>query len=324
MAVDSPRSSTLAAGAAAQHRAQRRLLSLLLALVTALGLVGVLNGVAMVGVAALEAPAAADVSSLERLRPALRQQLDDCRGMEALHLVQRNEAERRALELHVKGLRQRIEQWLQAAEPRLDNDDRRHLNELRAALATYWAVQDRVFAASRLAAMRPDDTQAAATARSLLAGESQQTWRAIVSALDDWAEATERAARRRAEQARSGAQFSLALAIVLLGVGGTLALVASAMVRRQALRAGAVPGAMVPASVDIALGEPTDPDTDTERGAAPGASGLLDIDLDAVAADHDAATARRLVSRAIDTAASTSAASHAAPRPLPGPPIDRG
>ena len=195
-----------------------RLRSLLVLLLLTLGL---LAGVSLSQTRQIEATS---IAFDERVMPAIKQVhelttgVDELRGLAALHLLLRNEVERRALEARLQAGRHGVERLLNAYGKRLvDDTDRQHHAAVQASLAPFWATQDRLLAASRRA---PADPAAAALARALLTGESQQAFVRVRSDLDAWWAYTEAAAARAARQARAAAHTALWLA----GAGVVLAL----------------------------------------------------------------------------------------------------
>ena len=78
--------------------------------------------------------------------------VDEARGLSALHLLRADPVERQDLEDRLQAARQRIERRMAASRQRLaDDTERRHFQRVRASLSAYWAAQDRLLAASRLA-----------------------------------------------------------------------------------------------------------------------------------------------------------------------------
>lgn len=165
----------------------------------------------------------------ELVMPAIKQVhelstgVDELRGMATLHLLLRNEAERAALEGRLQAGRHAVERLLNAYGRRLvDDTDRRHHAAVQDSLARFWDTQDRLLAASRRA---PGDPAAAALARALLTGESQQAFVRVRADLDAWWAYTEAVAAKATQQARAAARLALwlswaggALAAVLLAV----------------------------------------------------------------------------------------------------------
>jgi hypothetical protein len=150
--------------------------------------------------------------------------VDEARGLSALHLLRADAAEQRELERRLQAVRQRIERRLAASRQRLGDDtERGHFLRVNGRLAAYWSVQERLLAASRQAV---DEPVAAAQARALLAGESQQAFQQLRAELDAWWAYTDRLAGLAQGQAVAQARLQLGL----LGLQGLLALGALACV----------------------------------------------------------------------------------------------
>lgn len=211
-----------------------RLRTLLLLLLLTLGL---LAGVSLSQTRQAEA---ASIVFDERVMPAIKQVhalstgVDELRGLAALHLLLRNEAERAALEGRLQAGRHAVERLFNAYGKRLvDDTDRQHHAAVQASLARFWVAQDQLLAASRRA---PGDPAGAALARALLTGESQQAYVQVRADLDAWWAYTEAAAAQAAQQARAAAHTALWLAAA--GVALAVLSLAVAMLQRpQADRA---------------------------------------------------------------------------------------
>jgi hypothetical protein len=155
---------------------------------------------------------------------ALTAAVDEVRGMSALHLLLRDAGALAELEARLANRRQQIEQRLAVAGRRpADETERALQRQVQARLATFWAAQDRLLAASRHAA---DDPQAAGLARTLLAGESQQAFLQLRAELEAWWSYSEKAAVQAAARAASQAR-SLAVLAVLEAAGALLLLAAA-------------------------------------------------------------------------------------------------
>lgn len=152
---------------------------------------------------------------------ALARQVDEQRGMAALHLTLDNAERRSDLEDRLHAGRLQIERRMAAFAQRLDDDtDRAHHRSVAAALAAFWAAQDQLLAASRRGAA---DAAAAQQARSLLTGPAQQAYLQLRAAIEAWWSTLEGAAIRQAEQASTTAHRLLQLvwavaALAALGV----------------------------------------------------------------------------------------------------------
>ena len=219
-----------------------RLRQLLVLLLLALGL---LAGVSVSQSRDVEAQVVAQATVV---LPAIQQarllasQIDEQRGMAALHLTLRNDAERAALEDRLQASRTQVERRMQAQDRRLQHDtDRRHHAAVQASLAAFWAVQDRLLAASRQTA---HDPAAAALARQLLAGEAQQAYERLRADLEAWWLGTEQAAGQAAADAAALAQR------VTLLVWAQAALVALALAVAWALLHLPPPRSLAPPPAD--------------------------------------------------------------------------
>jgi hypothetical protein len=183
----------------------RRLRQLLVLLLLALGL---LAGVSVSQTHALESRASrADVvllPALQRLHE-LAGRVDEQRGMAALHLTLRSDAERIDLEGRLQAGRAQIERRMAALAQRLADDGaRRHHQAVVASLAVFWELQDRLLAASRRAATDP---AAAGQARALLTGEAQQAYHRLRADIEAWWSHTEQSAALLAQQVHTAAHL---------------------------------------------------------------------------------------------------------------------
>ena len=150
--------------------------------------------------------------------------VDEARGLSALHLLRADPAERQDLEDRLQAARQRIERRMAVSRQRLaDDTEQRHFQRVRASLSAYWAAQDRLLAASRLAV---DTPPAATQARALLGGDSQTAFQQLRADLDAWWAYTDELAGVALSQGASQArQHSLLLGVqacLLLGLGACL------------------------------------------------------------------------------------------------------
>ncbi len=183
-----------------------RLRQLLVLLLLALGL---LAGVSVSQTHELEAQAVlADVVVLPALKRVheLARQVDEQRGMAALHLTLQGEAARAELEGRLQAGRLQIERRMTVFGQRLtDEVDRGHHRNVAASLVAFWAAQDQLLAASRRAAA---DVAAAQQARALLTGEGQQAFLRLRADIDAWWAYTEQAAALQAQQARAAAHLA--------------------------------------------------------------------------------------------------------------------
>ena len=210
-----------------------RLRHLLVLLLLALSL---LAGVSVSQTQALEAQAV----QAEVLLPARKQvqtltrQVEEQRGMAALHLTLQGEAARAEVEGRLQAGRLLIQRRMAAFAQRLTDDtDRGHHRSVAASLATFWAAQDRLLAASRRA---PTDADAARQARVLLVGESQAAFARLRADIDAWWMYTDQALTQQAQRARADAH-QVALTVWALAALSVLALaMAWALLQRSRRR----------------------------------------------------------------------------------------
>ena len=147
-------------------------------------------------------------------------QVDDLRGLSALHLLLSGSAEIVALEARLQTQRQRLAQRLVACEKQLKTAaERQHFDAVKTHLVVFWAEHDKLLAVSRRASRDP---AAAAQARALLAGASQQAFLQLGAALQAWWAYTEQQAVVATRQAHADARTSLGW-LVGLAVGLVLA-----------------------------------------------------------------------------------------------------
>lgn len=149
-------------------------------------------------------------------RAAMRRivrRLDEMRGLEALHLVVKSDAEKRALESDLDAQRRAIDRLL-AATPPLPGDpaDRELRAAVRTDTAAYWAAQQQLLALSRQADV---DTAGTAAVQQLLRASQTRSDR-LHERLDAWWTHRETRARDEAAMQRSGVA-QLLFAIALLG-----------------------------------------------------------------------------------------------------------
>ena len=138
--------------------------------------------------------------------------VDEVRGLAALHLMLRGDGELAEVEARLQAGRLKIERRMALSARRLTDDtERGHFQQARASLTAFWAAQDRLLAASR---RTTDDPAAAALARALLAGESQQAFQQLQTDLEAWWAYTEQWAEAAARQAASRAGSLAALAVL--------------------------------------------------------------------------------------------------------------
>ena len=161
-----------------------------------------------------------------RLVHHVQGELDELRGLSALHIMTDSPKAMDALEARMVALRQQVEQQLAAYDKLVSDDtDRRNHGAVKAQLARYLAEHDKLLGVSRLTAKDP---AAAEQARALLTGDSQQAFKQLDEAIDAWWAYNEKLAERAAQSAHASASSatwlltSLAVAAGVLGVGAAL------------------------------------------------------------------------------------------------------
>lgn len=207
----------------ARHRQGTRLRQLLVLLLLALAL---LAGVSVSHTHGLHAQTVQTetvrVPALKRVHELARQ-VDEQRGMAALHLTLQDEARRADIEERLQLGRKQIERRMAAFARQLtDAADHGHHRAVAASLADFWAAQDRLLAASRRAAADAANAAHAEQARALLTGESQAAFLRLRADIDAWWTALESAAMQQAQQARLDAN----LVVQLVWAGAALAALA--------------------------------------------------------------------------------------------------
>ncbi len=173
-----------------------------------------------------------------RLLRELSGQVDDLRGMLALHVMLSGSAEANALEGQMLARRQVLSAQLAAHQSgqqgaAADATERALIAAVQTSLALFLAEQDKLLALSRQGL---GDASAAAQARSLLTGPSQQAYQQLGADLAAWWAHVERRAGQTTAQARSEASNA---------AWGLLALVTLA-----ALLAAACAGSVVRAFIE--------------------------------------------------------------------------
>lgn len=180
--------------------------------------------------------------------------VDEARGLSALHVLRADPAERQDLEDRLRAAQQRIERRMAVSRQRLaDDTERRHYQQVRASLSAYWAAQDRLLAASRLAV---DTPPAATQARALLGGDSQTAFQQLRADLDAWWAYTDELAGVALSQGAS----QVVQQNLLLGVQACLLLGLSAGMlagRRTASTGAPTPRQSVSASTPVPVPVPT-------------------------------------------------------------------
>ena len=164
-----------------------------------------------------------------RLLQEMSGQVDELRGLLALHLMLGGGAQARETEQQMAARRQAITQRLAGFEQRLvDATERTHLDAVQHSLAGFDAEYEKLLAISRQGL---GDAASAATARALLIGPSQWAYQRLCAALAAWSAYLEQRSDQTSRQARAAAdglalllaaQAALMLGAALL-LGGRLA-----------------------------------------------------------------------------------------------------
>ena len=284
-----------------------RLCQLLVLLLLALGL---LAGVSVSQTRQVEAQAlhteVVVVPALQWVHE-LATRVDEQRGMAALHITLRSDAERQALEARLRASRQQLERRMAAFGQRLaDATDRQHHATVQAGLAGFWDAQDKLLAASRRAAQDPS---AAPLARALLVGEAQQAFDRVRADIQSWWAETERAAGLAAHEARASAQHAALVAwaqallsALALAVGWALLRLPQRQPQRPPPGAQALDGA----AAQQHLGALNDAVAAARRGEPGRAAGLSALEAQRLAEQVDSAA--RALRRLIDRPAAVAAA----------------
>ena len=171
-----------------------------------------------------------------RLLHELTGQVDELRGLLALHLMLGGTAEATAMELQMRQRSLAIAQRLAALGPRLvDATERTHCDAVRASLALFIVEQDKLLALSRHGTQ---DAAVAAAARNLLTGPSQLAYQRLSADLAAWSAFVEQRTDQTSRQARAlGAGLPLQLGLL------AAVMLAGAALLAAAARAGAYPPA---------------------------------------------------------------------------------
>jgi hypothetical protein len=246
-------------------------LSLLLALCAILTTVSVLQA-RQLGepVAAARDPVMAD--AVAPVRQTMRQ-LDQVRGLEALHLLVKADAEMRSLEAELAAQRRAIDALLAHCQALpSDATDLQFSTGVRADFAHYWTLQDRLLATSRRAL---SDRAAAAQAQQLLTGASQEAFDRLRDRLDRWWTHREAHARQAAQAQRAQAAQTLWFIALL----GALALGVGLALLRSLRAAGNAGSELAPAAAWKALPPDDEP-------AAPSRVQEIQALIDAARADN--------------------------------------
>ena len=163
-----------------------------------------------------------------RLLHELTGQVDELRGLLALHLMLGGTAEAGAMAQQMRLRSLAITQRLAAFGPRLvDGTERTHCEAVSASLALFIAEQDKLLAMSRHGTQ---DAATAAAARKLLTGPSQLAYQRLSADLATWSAYVEQRTDQASRQARAlGAGLPLQLALlaaVMLSGAAVLAMAA--------------------------------------------------------------------------------------------------
>ena len=163
-----------------------------------------------------------------RLLHELTGQVDELRGLLALHLMLGGTAEAGAMAQQMRLRSLAITQRLAAFGPRLvDGTERTHCEAVSASLALFIAEQDKLLAISRHGTQ---DAATAAAARKLLTGPSQLAYQRLSADLATWSAYVEQRTDQTSRQARAlGAGLPLQLALlaaVMLSGAAVLAMAA--------------------------------------------------------------------------------------------------
>ena len=150
--------------------------------------------------------------------------IEQSRGLEALHLLQRTELRKHALALQLRQCRHELDALLaRSAELARDPPAAALIVTLRADMAQYTALQDQMLGLSRQALIEP---AAAGRAQQVLTGPSQAVFERLHEGLDRWWTLSESHAR----QQRQSIQLQQAQATTLwqaLAIAGAMAAVAA-------------------------------------------------------------------------------------------------
>jgi methyl-accepting chemotaxis protein len=194
-----------------------------------------------------------------RVMHQLAQQVEQVRGLEALHLLLTSPAELTAVETQIAAHRAVVADQL-AAFDRLvvDDTDRRHLGAVRSSLGAFWQAQDGVLVASRQAVAADGGGALRLQARERLTGPSQQAYSQVVAALATWSAYREQRAAERASQAAAAqawlrrALVALTLGLALLAVGAVAAWLRARRTLAADVSAAPSPAAITPTAAMLA------------------------------------------------------------------------
>ena len=167
-----------------------------------------------------------DSAAVDLAQPARQAMglIEQSRGLEALHLLQRTELRKHALALQLRQCRHELDALLaRSAELARDAPAAALIVTLRADMAEYTALQDQMLGLSRQALIEP---AAAGRAQQVLTGPSQAVFERLHEGLDRWWTLSESHAR----QQRQSIQLQQAQATTLwqaLAIAGAMAAVAA-------------------------------------------------------------------------------------------------
>ena len=180
-----------------------------------------------------------------RLLHELTGQVDELRGLLALHLMLGGTAEATAMAQQMRLRRQALELRLAAFGPRLvDAIERSHFEAVLASLVVFMAEQDKLLAITRRGTQ---DAATAAAARTQLTGPSQLAYQRLSADLAAWSAYVEQRTDQISRQARMlGAGLPLQLALL------AAAMLAAAVVLAAAAWAGARQPGASPAAAQAA------------------------------------------------------------------------
>ena len=151
-------------------------------------------------------------------------QVDELRGLLALHLMLGGTADAGALEAQMQARQVSIRQRLGVFEKRQRNaTEQGHCDTVKASLALFLAEQDKLLALSRQGSQ---DAAAAAQARNLLIGPAQQAYQRLGADLAAWSAYVEQQGEVALRQAHAAAGGLLPVQIGLLALALLLAWVA--------------------------------------------------------------------------------------------------
>ena len=162
-----------------------------------------------------------------RLLHELTSQVDELRGLLALHLMLGGTAEATATAQQMQLRRQALELRLAAVGPRLvDATERSHFEAVSASMVVFMAEQDKLLAITRLGTQ---DAATAAAARTQLTGPSQLAYQRLSADLGAWSAYVEQRIDQASRQARmQGAGLPLQLALLATAMLAAAAVLAAA------------------------------------------------------------------------------------------------